>query len=135
MTITIKSAAAELDGMRVAGRLASEVLDMLGAHVKPGVSTEQLDKLAHGGVHQGVVALCGAFRYADGPAALLAHAKERDADAQKARALFAPSGLFAQAAFAAHQAGIDERLLFGGQAAEDALEVATLAQLGGLLQA
>ena len=33
--------------MRVAGRLASEVLDMLSTHVKPGVSTEQLDKLAH----------------------------------------------------------------------------------------
>ena len=46
MTITIKSAA-DVEGMRVAGRLASEVLDMLTAHVVPGVSTEQLDKLAH----------------------------------------------------------------------------------------
>ncbi len=46
MTITIKSAA-DVEGMRVAGRLASEVLDMLTAHVKAGVSTEQLDKLAH----------------------------------------------------------------------------------------
>ncbi|CAG1018317.1 methionyl aminopeptidase [Burkholderiaceae bacterium] len=46
MTITIKSAA-DIDGMRIAGRLASEVLDMLTAHVKPGVTTEQLDKLAH----------------------------------------------------------------------------------------
>ncbi|MET0518811.1 MAG: type I methionyl aminopeptidase, partial [Burkholderiaceae bacterium] len=46
MTITIKTGA-DIDGMRIAGRLASEVLDMLTAHVKPGVSTEQLDKLAH----------------------------------------------------------------------------------------
>ena len=46
MTISIKSAA-DIDGMRIAGRLASEVLDMLTPHVKPGVTTEQLDKLAH----------------------------------------------------------------------------------------
>ena len=46
MTITIKTPD-ELEGMRVAGRLASEVLDMLTPHVKAGVTTEQLDKLAH----------------------------------------------------------------------------------------
>jgi len=46
MTITIKTGA-EIDGMRLAGRLASEVLDMLGPHVRPGVTTDQLDKLAH----------------------------------------------------------------------------------------
>ncbi|MEY2593792.1 MAG: hypothetical protein RI972_1481 [Pseudomonadota bacterium] len=33
--------------MRTAGRLASEVLDMLTAHVQPGVSTERLDQIAH----------------------------------------------------------------------------------------
>ena len=33
--------------MRIAGRLASEVLDMLTPHVKPGISTEELDRLAH----------------------------------------------------------------------------------------
>ena len=46
MTITIKTAA-DADGMRIAGRLASEVLDMLAAHVRPGITTEALDKLAH----------------------------------------------------------------------------------------
>jgi len=46
MTITIKTGA-DIDGMRVAGRLASEVLDMLTPHVVPGISTEALDKLAH----------------------------------------------------------------------------------------
>ena len=46
MTITIKTPD-ELEGMRIAGRLASEVLDLLTPHVKAGVSTEQLDKLAH----------------------------------------------------------------------------------------
>jgi methionyl aminopeptidase len=46
MTITIKTAA-DVEGMRIAGRLASEVLDMLTPHVKPGVTTDQLDQLAH----------------------------------------------------------------------------------------
>jgi methionyl aminopeptidase len=46
MTITIKTAA-DVEGMRVAGRLASEVLDLLTLHVKPGVSTDELDRLAH----------------------------------------------------------------------------------------
>jgi methionyl aminopeptidase len=46
MTITLKSAS-DIERMRVAGRLASEVLHMLAQNVKPGITTEQLDKLAH----------------------------------------------------------------------------------------
>ena len=46
MTITLKSAS-DIEGMRIAGRLGSEVLDMLTPHVKAGITTEQLDKLAH----------------------------------------------------------------------------------------
>ncbi len=42
--ITIKSLG-EQEKMRVAGRLAAEVLDMIGEHVKPGVTTEELDRL------------------------------------------------------------------------------------------
>ncbi|MDQ0462464.1 methionyl aminopeptidase [Caulobacter ginsengisoli] len=34
------------EGMRVAGRLAAECLDMLTPHVQPGVSTAELDRLA-----------------------------------------------------------------------------------------
>jgi len=33
--------------MRIAGRLASEVLDLIGEHVVPGVSTEELDQICH----------------------------------------------------------------------------------------
>ncbi len=33
--------------MRVAGRLAAEVLEMIGAHVRPGVSTGELDRICH----------------------------------------------------------------------------------------
>ncbi|WP_130481142.1 type I methionyl aminopeptidase [Sphaerotilus mobilis] len=46
MTITIKTAA-DIEAMRVAGRLASEVLDMLTPHVRAGITTNELDKLAH----------------------------------------------------------------------------------------
>src|SRR6476620_685948 len=46
MSITIKTGA-DIEGMRIAGRLASEVLDYLTPHVKPGATTEHLDKLAH----------------------------------------------------------------------------------------
>ena len=44
--ITIKSPA-EQEKMRVAGRLAADVLDMIGEHVKPGVTTEELDRLCN----------------------------------------------------------------------------------------
>ncbi len=37
----------EYEGMRKAGRLAAEVLDMIGEHVQVGVSTEELDQLCH----------------------------------------------------------------------------------------
>jgi methionyl aminopeptidase len=36
---------ADFAAMRKAGKLAAEALDMLVPHVKPGVSTEQLDTL------------------------------------------------------------------------------------------
>ncbi|MBL0086519.1 MAG: type I methionyl aminopeptidase [Ideonella sp.] len=46
MPISLKTAA-DIEGMRIAGRLTSEVLDMLVPHVKPGITTEQIDKLCH----------------------------------------------------------------------------------------
>ena len=46
MPITIKSAA-DIEAMRVACRLASEVLDILTPHVRPGVTTNELDRIAH----------------------------------------------------------------------------------------
>ena len=46
MTISIKSGA-DIQGMRVAGRLASEVLDLLTPLIQPGVTTLELDQIAH----------------------------------------------------------------------------------------
>jgi len=46
MTVSIKTPE-DIAGMRVAGRLAAEVLEMIGEHVKPGVTTEELDRICH----------------------------------------------------------------------------------------
>ncbi|MCE2746361.1 MAG: type I methionyl aminopeptidase [Burkholderiales bacterium] len=46
MNIVIKNEH-DIEKMRVAGRLASEVLDFIGPHVVAGITTEELDKLCH----------------------------------------------------------------------------------------
>ncbi len=46
MSVTIKTPE-EIEKMRVAGRLAADVLQMIRPHVKPGISTEELDALCH----------------------------------------------------------------------------------------
>jgi len=46
MTVTIKTPE-EQQKMRTAGRLAAEVLDMIGEHVRSGVSTGELDAICH----------------------------------------------------------------------------------------
>lgn len=46
MSISIKTAE-DLAKMRVAGRLAAEVLEMIAPYVKPGVTTGELDKICH----------------------------------------------------------------------------------------
>ena len=46
MTVNIKTAE-DIEKMRIAGRLAAEVLEMIEEHVKPGVTTEELDRLCH----------------------------------------------------------------------------------------
>jgi methionyl aminopeptidase len=46
MSVSIKTPE-EIDRMRTAGRLAAEVLDHVAAHVKPGVTTEELDQICH----------------------------------------------------------------------------------------
>ncbi|MCR4300152.1 MAG: type I methionyl aminopeptidase [Sulfuricaulis sp.] len=46
MPVTVKTPA-EIEKMRVAGRLAAEVLRMIRPHVKPGITTGELDKICH----------------------------------------------------------------------------------------
>lgn len=46
MEITIKTPE-DIEKMRIAGRLAAEVLEMIEPHIRIGVSTEQLDQICH----------------------------------------------------------------------------------------
>jgi len=46
MAISIKTPE-EIEKMRVAGRLAAEVLELIAPHVVPGVTTGELDRLCH----------------------------------------------------------------------------------------
>ncbi len=46
MQVSIKTPE-EIEKMRIAGRLASDVLNMIGEHVKVGVTTEELDRICH----------------------------------------------------------------------------------------
>ena len=46
MNVTIKTPE-DIEKMRVAGRLAAEVLQVVMPHVKPGVSTAHLDRICH----------------------------------------------------------------------------------------
>ena len=46
MSISIKSSD-QIEKMRVAGKLASSVLEMIGSHVRTGVTTEKLNQICH----------------------------------------------------------------------------------------
>ena len=46
LKVSIKSEQ-DIEKLRISGRLAAQVLQMIGEHVKPGVTTEYLDDLCH----------------------------------------------------------------------------------------
>ena len=46
MSVSIKTPE-DIEKMRIAGRLAAEVLEMIGPHVKAGVTTDELNTLCH----------------------------------------------------------------------------------------
>ena len=47
MSAVTPKTAAELDGMREAGRLAAEVLDMIAPCVQVGITTGEIDRICH----------------------------------------------------------------------------------------
>ncbi|MDR3451394.1 MAG: type I methionyl aminopeptidase [Rhodoferax sp.] len=65
MSITYKDEEG-IRGMRVAGRLASELLDYLTPHVKVGVTTNELDKLAYDYITQVQEAIPAPLNYTGG---------------------------------------------------------------------
>lgn len=46
MSVIIKTAE-EVEKMRVAGRLAAEVLEMIGSHIQAGITTSEIDHICH----------------------------------------------------------------------------------------
>ncbi len=46
MPVTVKTPE-QIEKMRIAGRLAAEVLEVVAPHVKPGVTTEELDRICY----------------------------------------------------------------------------------------
>lgn len=47
MSEIIIKTAEEIEKMRVAGRLAGEVLEMIGPYVQPGITTDELNRICH----------------------------------------------------------------------------------------
>lgn len=47
MTEIIIKNSEDIEKMRVAGRLAADVLEMIGPHVREGITTDELDKICH----------------------------------------------------------------------------------------
>jgi methionyl aminopeptidase len=62
MSINIKSND-EIEKMRVAGRLAAQVLDMIEPFVKVGISTEALDKICHNYIVNDLAAIPAPLNY------------------------------------------------------------------------
>lgn len=46
MSVSIKTPE-QIEKMRIAGRLAADVLEMIAPYVEPGISTEELDRICH----------------------------------------------------------------------------------------
>ncbi|MEL6868684.1 MAG: type I methionyl aminopeptidase [Pseudomonadota bacterium] len=65
MAVTIKTPQ-EQDQMRIAGRLAADVLDMIGDYVKPGVTTDELNTLCHDYITQVQDAIPAPLNYRGG---------------------------------------------------------------------
>lgn len=57
----------DIAGMREAGRLAASVLEMIGDHVVPGVSTETLDQICHDFIVNELDCIPAPLNYGGGP--------------------------------------------------------------------
>jgi methionyl aminopeptidase len=66
MSIKLRTAA-EIERMRVAGRLAASVLEMIGPHVEPGVTTEELDRICHRFIVDELDAIPAPLNYSNAP--------------------------------------------------------------------
>ena len=61
------SNAKDIDGMRRAGRLAAGVLEMIGEHIRPGVTTGQLNDICHRYIVNDIGCVPAPLHYSSGP--------------------------------------------------------------------
>ncbi|MGB1580474.1 MAG: type I methionyl aminopeptidase [Nevskiales bacterium] len=66
MSVTIKTPE-EQEGMRTAGRLAASVLDMIGEHVRTGITTGELDRICHEYITNELGCIPAPLNYGAGP--------------------------------------------------------------------
>jgi len=66
MTVNLKTAV-DLEQMRVAGRLAASVLEMIEPHVQAGVTTEDLDRICHRFIVEDLDAVPAPLNYSNAP--------------------------------------------------------------------
>ncbi len=66
MTIKLRTGA-DVERMRTAGRLAASVLDMIGAEVKAGVTTEDLNRICHDFIVNDLASIPAPLNYSNGP--------------------------------------------------------------------
>ena len=59
--------AEDIKGMRRAGRLAAGVLEMIGEHVRPGVTTDQLNDICHGYIVNEIDCVPAPLHYSNSP--------------------------------------------------------------------
>ena len=57
----------EIEKMRTAGRLAARVLEMIGEHVNPGVTTEELDQRCHNFIVNDLACIPAPLNYSNAP--------------------------------------------------------------------
>ncbi len=62
----------EIEKMRVSGRLAAQVLEMIEPHVKPGITTAELDSICHDYITQEQKAIPAALNYRGFPKSICA---------------------------------------------------------------
>jgi methionyl aminopeptidase len=66
MTVSIKTPD-QIEKMRIAGALAAEVLEMIGEHVKPGVTTDELNSICHNHIVNVQKAIPAPLNYGSAP--------------------------------------------------------------------
>ncbi len=66
MTVSLRTSD-EIEKMRTAGRLAARVLEMIGEYVKPGITTEELDRRCHDFIVNDLACVPAPLNYSNSP--------------------------------------------------------------------